>query len=146
MSFVFFFAVKWQLKMCFTTLYRNMQVSCTGRILMLVQVVPELFDNLKQVVGSSLLTVHVACLGLFGSTDLSAPLVLGTFSSWQVLSAFSEQRNKQQFEHNQQLKIQYFIVIIPFHYLVKMSLIIKNINSIPIGNLFSSASQFLYYQ
>lgn len=59
---------------------------------MLVQVVPELFDNLKQVVGSSLLTVHVACLGLFGSTDLSAPLVLGTFSFWQVLSAFSEQR------------------------------------------------------
>lgn len=56
---------------------------------MLVQVVPELFGNLKQVVGSSLLTVRVACLGLFGSTDSSAPLVLDTFSSWQVLSAFS---------------------------------------------------------
>lgn len=62
---------------------------------MLVQVVLGLFGNPKQVAGSSLLTVHVACLGLFGSTDLSAPLVLSTFSSWQVLSAFSNQLNKQ---------------------------------------------------
>lgn len=62
---------------------------------MLVQVVLGLFGNPKQVAGSSLLTVHVACLGLFGSTDLSAPLVLSTFSSWQVLSAFSKQLNKQ---------------------------------------------------
>jgi len=60
---------------------------------MLVQVVLGLFGNLKQVVGSSLLTVHVAYLGLFGSTDSSAPLVLDTFSSWQVLSAFSKQTN-----------------------------------------------------
>lgn len=58
---------------------------------MLAQVVLGLFGNLKRVVGSSLLTVHVACLGLFGSTDLSTPLVLSTFSSWQVLSASSMQ-------------------------------------------------------
>lgn len=36
---------------------------------MLVQVVLGLFGNLKQAVGSSLLTAHVASLGLFGSTD-----------------------------------------------------------------------------